>query len=336
MRMRGYVCAIFTCAVVAILSGCAALQPNAGAVSSPAVLASVPVGEGPTLLAVSPDGSRVYAAANAKLSVIDTADNRVLATLPIDPYPAGLALTPDGKRAFVSSLFSVHLVTVDLVVDAVLTPIDLFADRFRGGFGFIAVTPDGKSAWVANQANQVLGIVGIAKADTNSQNMDMRPVDIAITPNGRAAYIAGCKNFCATGTVEVLDTRSLVVTASITIGSNPYRVKLSADGTRAYTTNLGAATVSVIDVATNSVTATVPVPVEPTGLAVSPDGALTFVASQPAGTISVINNTTNEVQAKGRVAGSVRDVVVTPDGKRLYVSTRNSVVVVDVQTLIAG
>src|SRR5262245_18009583 len=38
----------------------------------------IPVGEGPTMLAIAPDGSRVYAASSRGLSVIDTATNTVV------------------------------------------------------------------------------------------------------------------------------------------------------------------------------------------------------------------------------------------------------------------
>ena len=166
--------------------------------------------------------------------------------------------------------------------------------------------------------------------------MDMRPVDIAFSANGRTAYVAGCKNFCATGTIEVLDTSSRIVTTSMSVGSQPYRILLSPDGARAYTTNLGDPSVSVVDLAMNQTTATVPVPVEPTGLALSRDGALIFVASQTTGTITAIRTADNTVQAKVKVADDVRNVVVTPDARRLYVSTLHSVIAVDTRSLLGG
>jgi len=287
-------------------------------------------------MALSPDGSRLYAAANSKLSMINTATNGILTTLPIEPYPAGLALTPDGKRALVTNLFAVNLTVIDTVNDAVVAPIELFADRFRGGFGRIALSPDGRSAYVANTANQVLAIVDTAKPAADSLMMDMQPEDIAVAPNGRTMYVAGCKNFCVTGTIEVLDTASRMVTTSITVGSKPYRIALSPDGARAYTTNLGDPSVSVVDLANSQVTASVPVPVEPTGLAVSRDGGLVFVASQPTGTITVISTVSNTVRAQAKVAGNVREVVVTPDGRWAYVSTLDAVLAVNIQSLLGG
>src|SRR5262245_38472270 len=88
-------------ATLPLLAHCAALSSSAPGPPPGAILATLPVGSGPTLLAVSPDGSRVYAATNSKLGVIDTTANRVVATVPIDPYPTGLAVSPDGKRVYV-------------------------------------------------------------------------------------------------------------------------------------------------------------------------------------------------------------------------------------------
>lgn len=328
---------VAVCGLMVVLAGCVlgAIGPPRP-VDSIAILASLPVGEGPTLLAMSPDGSRVYAAAKSKLSVISTASNSIVATLTTEPYPAGLALTPDGTRAFITNLLAVNVTVIDTTRDAVVVPIELYADRVQGGFGQIAFSPSGKTAYVANTANQVLAIVDTIKPDADNLMMDMQPVGIAFSPNGRTAYVAGCKSFCATGTIEVMDTSSRMVTTSITVGSKPYRILLSPDGARAYTTNLGDPSVSVVDLATNQTTATVPVPVEPTGLALSRDGALIFVASQPTGTITVIRTASNTVQATVKVADDVRDVVVTPDTRRLYVSTVHSVVVVDTQSLLGG
>ncbi|MBI1818454.1 MAG: YncE family protein [Deltaproteobacteria bacterium] len=325
-------------AAMLLLTGCSAMSQlsGGGGVVSSAVIASIPVGEGPTLLALSADGSRLYAASNSQFSVINTAGNAVIATISIDPYPAGLALTPDSARAFVTNLFAVKLTTVDLAINAVDSPIQLFASLTRGGFGRVSVSPDGTAAYVVNGANQAMAVVDTVTPDTASLMMDMQPVDVAVAPDGRTAYVAGCKNFCATGTVEVLDTTSRLVTTSFAVGPKPYRIVLSPDGKRAYTTNLGGPSVSVIDLATNQVTATVPVPIEPTGLALSRDGARIYVASQMAGTITVIDASTNSVQATAKVADNAREVVVAADGRRVYVSTLHSVIVVDAQSLGAA
>jgi YVTN family beta-propeller protein len=45
--------------------------------------AAAPVGNSPTSVAVSPDGSKVYVSAGSTVTVIDTATNTVIATVPV-------------------------------------------------------------------------------------------------------------------------------------------------------------------------------------------------------------------------------------------------------------
>jgi len=302
------------------------------AATSAAVVATIPTGEGPTLLALSPDGSRLYAAANSKLTIISTHDNRAVGSIETQPYPTGLAITPDGTRALLASLFSVQLMVVDTTVNALITPIDLFAGVSRGGFGRIALSPDGRTAYVANTRNTGLAVIDLATSEATSWAMDMRPVDVALAADGRRVYVAGCKNFCTTGTIEVLDAASQLVITSISVGAQPYRLALSPDGAHAYTANVGDPSVSIVDLASQSTTR-VPVPVEPLGLAVSRDGARIYVASQTAGTITVIDAATTAVLQTAKIARDVREVVVSADSQRLYISTLRSVLAVDTALL---
>ena len=56
------------------------------------------------------------------------------------------------------------------------------------------------------------------------------------------------------GTVSVIDaTTNTVVPLSIPVGSFPFALAITPDGTRAYVTNVGDATVSVIDTTSNTV-----------------------------------------------------------------------------------
>jgi YVTN family beta-propeller protein len=60
------------------------------------------------------------------------------------------------------------------------------------------------------------------------------------------------------------------VTATVLVGTNPFAVAITPDGTRAYVTNSADNSVSVIDTASNTVTATVAVGTNPTGVAITP------------------------------------------------------------------
>src|SRR5205807_1723005 len=65
------------------------------------MVVTIPVGQFPDGVAITPDGTRAYVATDlVTVSVIDTATNTVVATIPIGvEEPFGVAITPDGTRA---------------------------------------------------------------------------------------------------------------------------------------------------------------------------------------------------------------------------------------------
>jgi len=316
-----------------LLTGCGGIASQAPPVpSSPAVVATVPVGSAPTLLTVAPDGQHVYAASSGSLSAIDTATNAVAATLPVNPNSTGIAVSPDGSKVYVTSLFSINMSVLDTATNTLAPPIQLFLQRLRGGFGWMALSPDGGTAYITNQANNGLAVVSLPSGQGTTLMPDVRPNDVAITPDGRTVYIAGCKPICTPGFIQMLDTAAQRFTREFQVGSYPYRIKLAPNGLRAYTANLSGATVSVIDLTANAVTATVSVPVQPTGLAVSPDSRTVYVVSQTGGTLTVIDAATNQARSSLPIA-LARDVVVTPDGRRVYVSSERDVVVLNASAL---
>ena len=311
-----------------VATGCGGLGPAAPpAVQSAAVLATIPVGAPPTLLAVAPDGRHVYAASNGSLAVLDTATRAVVTTLPVNPNSTGVAVSPDGARVYVAALFSIQLTVLDTASNTLGPPVQLFLQRLRGGFSWMALSPDGATAYIPNEANSALAIVALPSGQGSLVMPDVRPIDVASAPDGRTVYVVGCKAICTPGFVQYFDTATQRFTAELAVGGNPYRVKVSPDGTRAYTANLSGPSVSVIDLAAHSVAATVPVPVQPTGLAVSPDGRTVWVASQTGGALTAIDAATNQVRGSVPIA-LARDVVTTPDGRQVYVSSERAVVVV--------
>ena len=116
------------------------------------------------------------------------------------------------------------------------------------------------------------------------------------------------------------------VIATIPVGSLPFDIKVSPDGTYAYVVNIGASTVSVIDTLTNTVAGTISTGTTEQGrncLAFTPDGRHAYVVGD--GDILVIDTATHTVATTISVAGfSGTDqpnfVVVSPDGARAYIT----------------
>ena len=83
-------------------------------------------------------------------------------------------------------------------------------------------------------------------------------------------------------------TPSQTAVTSITVGTNPYGVVVSPDGSSVWVTNQISETVSRVDTATNAVTSSITVGANPWGVVVSPDGSSVWVTNQGSGTVSRI------------------------------------------------
>ncbi|HEX2392848.1 MAG TPA: beta-propeller fold lactonase family protein [Solirubrobacterales bacterium] len=213
----------------------------------------------------------------------------------------------------------------------------------------IALTPDGKFAYVANGA-------GVSVIDTATNRAIDFPdggkliktgggtLGIAITPDGRFAYVTheiGGVSVIDTATnraIEVPDGNKLIKTG------NGFDVAITPDGKFAYVAN-GSGGVSVIDTATNQ---TVEVPEgnkliqaasSATGVAITPDGRFAYVTSFGASGVFVIDIATNRPVrfSQGEtlipVGPEPREIAVTPNGRFAYVThLKSGVSVIDTAT----
>ena len=189
MASVGRACVLATLA--AGLAGCAAVGGHVtggNALSPSAVLATIPVGVPPTLLAISPDGSRVFAASSGQLAIIDTTTNTATVSVAIPPYTTGVTVTPDGARVLVDGVRATRLVVVDAANGSRLPPIDLVVDIHPGGFGRIAVSADGRRAYVTNQPKEYLAQVDLTTRTTTERSLDLRPSDVTLG-QGRSHHL---------------------------------------------------------------------------------------------------------------------------------------------------
>jgi YVTN family beta-propeller protein len=241
------------------------------------------------------------------LSVIDIPANKTVSSIEIGTssfssltatasYPTGVAVAPDGTRAY--------------------------------------VTDGNTSVWVVDTAsNSVIGKIA-AGSD---------PEAIAITPDGKSAYVtsitcglllcSGPDNPPQMASVEVIDTASNSLTATITIGSLPTAqtpgvllsaIAISADGARAYASNAEGNQIWAIDTASNRAVATIPTVVLGfVGLSISPDGSRLYAASvgNPS-VVDVIDTKTDDVVTSIALPGNdvPTRIALTPDGGHAYVT----------------
>lgn len=110
---------------------------------------------------------------------------------------------------------------------------------------------------------------------------------------------------------------------TITVGHNPYEIKLSPDGSRAYVVNQGDSTLSVLDTATNSLLNSVSIPGGPRRIALSPDGAYGYVTQSQDGLVAIIDLATLEKVGQIEVNekwSSPDAIAISADGAYAYVT----------------
>jgi YVTN family beta-propeller protein len=229
----------------------------------------------------------------------------------------GLMARPAEAAPFAYVLDSTSPGTV-YVIDTATHPPSVVATIpvGNGSFG-VAVTPDGKHAYVANALSNTISVIRTATntvVATVALPVGSNPARVAVTPDGKHVYVAN-----EAGNVSVIATATKTVVATIPVGINPSGVAITPDGTRAYVVT---DTVSVIDTTSNTVVATVPFPAGsgPNGVAITPDGKHAYVAINasviffPIALVSVIRTATNTVVATVPPSGlpSVGGVGIVP------------------------
>ena len=102
------------------------------------VVATVPVGNGPWGVAVSPDGKYVYAANcySNTVSVIDTSGNTIAATIPVGVSPYGIAVSTDGSNVYVTNYFDNTVSVINTTNNSVVDTVYLEEDS-HSTWGFL-------------------------------------------------------------------------------------------------------------------------------------------------------------------------------------------------------
>lgn len=124
-----------------------------------ALLARIPVGDGPNESRVTPDGSTVLVAnwASSDVSVIDAATSEVVRTLTVGDGTHGVAITPAGDEAWIVNRLSNDVAVIDLRSWTVTERLE--AAEYANHITF---TPDGATALVTNARANELSVFDVA------------------------------------------------------------------------------------------------------------------------------------------------------------------------------
>jgi YVTN family beta-propeller protein len=256
------------------------------------VVATVPVGDSPAQMAVSPDRRSVYVANTRSdtVSVLATADNAIARTiaLPRGSAPIGVALSPSGRYLYVADGGANRVSVLDTRAGRVVASVRVGIQPLA-----VAVAPDGNAVYAANSGS---GDVSVIDARTNRVVRAIPagrfPSAVAVTSDGASLYVTN-----ELSGVTVINARTGTVQARLRSPS-PTSVAMSPNGDHAYVTGLGPGRVTAIDTGTQRVSSTVSVgPPGTDPFTVRASGDAVYVANQGASTLSVIDASTFKATA---------------------------------------
>lgn len=274
------------------------------------------VGNGPSSVALSPDGTLAYVTDldSGSVSVIYLATGEVISTIDVGAAPSAVALGRDGERAYTANP---NLGTVSVIDTATAEVIESVA--VGASPSSLAVSPTTARLYVAN-----LGDETVSAIDTRTNvviatiTVGTSPSALLVSSTGRRLYVTNYES----GTVSVISTALNRVIGTIRVGGNPGAIALSPNGRRAYVADSTGGTVSVVSTFFQTVISDSPIYVSgsPDAIAVSPDGERVYVANLADNTISVIDADSSLAFVRLAAGQGPSGIALSPDGTTAYVT----------------
>jgi YVTN family beta-propeller protein len=311
---------------------------------------------------ISPNGKWLAfvngGAADHQVHIADTENGKVIQSQPIDRAQStgGVAFSPDGNSLYVSggnagciSVFSVGgdgtlTAAPSLVLPGLKSALPRKAnpatdpgrdpmrqDRIEENayLGGLAVSPDGKTLYIANVAgDSVFSIdvtTGAIGVERKLEGYD-RPGAVTVAPDGKTVYVA----LWGRSSVLALDPATLETRATFPSGSHPNALLLTQDGARLFVSCGNDDSVDSFETDSGAMserinmrmTPRAPAGATPSALALSPDQKSLYVVNSDNNDVAVVDVA---IPGRSRVEGFIPTtwyptiVAASHDGKRLFI-----------------
>ena len=185
------------------------------------VVGSIPVGDEPEGVALSPDERFLYVTVEGenKVAVIDVATRRVIAKVPVGQRPRSIAFSPDGTRAYVTDELQHAVTEMDGRAHQVLSTITLpgKGDKPMG----VVVSPDGSRVYVTTGRGGTLAPIAAATgAPAPPLAVGQRPWGVAISADGKRLFTANGPS----DDMTIVDAATMQLIGKVRLGQRPWGV----------------------------------------------------------------------------------------------------------------
>jgi len=202
----------------------------------------------PALLALTPDGSKLYVSqfmtsSTNRVVVINTATMTVSKSIPVWTMPHGMRMNNTGTRLYVANMMSDNISVIDVATDSVVATIPVAYDA----------RPFGPTKYM--------------------------PMEVAVSPNDSIVMVT-CSEWQE---VRMFSAGTNTLVDSFQVGNQPWHLQFTPDGQYCYVSNRRGNSVSAIHVPMRHVMSTIISPSTfafPHGIDISTDGRYVFVSNE--------------------------------------------------------
>lgn len=187
--------------------------------------------------------------------------------------------------------------------------------------GFVAVTPNGQFAYVANRDE---GKVTVIDTQSNSPVAGITfdggpPQFIAFAPDGRNAYVSVYNSDYSINRVQILDVLRSKPGSVIDVGERPFALSVLPDASEVWVPSHNTGAIDIIDPTTNTYEQ-LPVAKNPHWVTFTPDGRVAWIANHESNLLSAYDVRTRALLKEIPVGKSSHSVAVSPDGREVAVA----------------
>ncbi len=190
------------------------------------------VDRSPVDLVIAPDDSWLVTVNQTShtASLVRTSDGQVLDEVPVGERPAAAALCPDGQRVLVSGMYSGDVTLLEVAGERLHKVATIHVGFLPVG---IAVSADGKSAYVAQSATEQVAVVDLQKQSVVAHiDVGRWPRYLALSPDGSrlAVGVSGDRGVAVVDTA----TKTLLYQVNKFKGLNVGHMQISSDNLYVY------------------------------------------------------------------------------------------------------
>jgi YVTN family beta-propeller protein len=198
----------------------------------------------------------------------------------------------------------------------------------------VAVSPDGRTVYVANQGARVLSVVDASSRRVTSVPLRNTARFVAVSRDGRLAFVSMYEDDKSGSGVAVVNTATRKVARYLSTGVQPYALAVGPDG-RIWVPIHSQRRVEIYAAGDQRSAGRVVVPPNPHAVAFSANLKRAFTPDHESNAVSIIDTRTDRLLKSIPVSRAPHSIAVSPDGRTVLVAgfEANAADLIDAKTL---